>query len=147
MNKPNLMESLEPCSGQYSSKTDLRLNFWLLVAALLHATQSVLFKIQPEWDPLLRAMWTLAPLVPGLLYVRSWVRFIRGLDELQRRIQLEVFLFAALATVGIGAIVSALNEQGVPTAWMKHGLGLGSSFMVMLVLWSAGWAFAKRRYP
>ncbi len=146
MNQPNLMESLEPCSGQYSAKTDFRLNFWLLVAALVHAIQSTLFKMQPEWDPTLRVLWMLAPLVPGLLYVRSWVRFIRGLDELQRRIQLEVFLFAALATVVVGAVVSALNEQGVPTAWMKNGLGLGSSFMLMLVLWTVGWAFAKRRY-
>lgn len=146
MNKPNLMESLDPCSGQYSWKTDFRLSFWLLVAALVHVIQSMVLKMQPEWDPAFRVMWTLAPLVPGLLYVRSWVRFIRGLDELQRRIQLEVFLFAALATVIIGAILSALNEQGVSTAWMKHGLGLGSSFMLMLVLWTAGWAFAKRRY-
>jgi len=146
MDKPNLMESLDPCSGQYSLKTDFRLSVWLLVATLMHVLQHTLFKIQPEWSAGLRVMWALAPLVPGLLYVRSWVRFIRGLDEFQRRIQLEVFLFAAFATVVIGAIVSVLNEQGVPTGWMEHGLGLGSSFMLMLLLWSAGWMVAKRRY-
>jgi len=43
-----------------------------------------------------RGLVAVAPLIPGLLYVRSWLRFIRGLDELQRRIQLEAFPVAAL---------------------------------------------------
>jgi hypothetical protein len=88
----------------------------------------------------------LLPLIPGLLYLRSWMRFIRGLDELQRRIQLEAFLFAALGTVILGAVVSSLNAHGVPTGMLKHGLGLGASFMALLCFWSIGWGIAKCRY-
>jgi hypothetical protein len=145
MNKTNLMESVDPCSGYYSLKADLRLNVWLLVAVVMHLAAQFLALPRSE-DPVFRGMLALAPLLPGLLYVRSWVRFIRGLDELQRRIQLETFLFAALGTVVTGAAVSALNEHGVPTGWMKHGLGLGTSFMLMLLLWSVGWGIAKCRY-
>ena len=146
MNKPNLMESLEPCSEGYSFKTDLRLNGWLLVAIAMHLGERALHRSYTDWHPAFTLAIALAPLVPGLLYIRSWARFIRGLDELQRRIQLEAFLFAAVGTVMVGATVSILNEHGFSPEWMKHGLGLGASFMVMLVLWTVGWAFAKRRY-
>ena len=146
MDKPNIMESVEPGSGQYSLKADLRLNAWLLVAAVTHLIVLYPIERQSEWSPLSRGLLALVPLIPGLLYVRSWVRFIRGLDELQRRIQLESFLFAALATVILGAIASSLNAHGVPTGLLKHGLGLGASFMAMLCFWSIGWGIAKCRY-
>jgi hypothetical protein len=146
MEKPNIMESVEPCSGQYSLKADLRLNAWMLVAAVTHLAVQFVIKTQTEWGPLARGLLALAPLIPGLLYVRSWMRFIRGLDEFQRRIQLEAFLFAALGTVILGAVVSSLNAHGVSTGFLKHGLGLGASFMAMLCFWSVGWGIAKGRY-
>jgi len=146
MDKPNIMESVEPGSGQYSLKADLRLNAWLLVATVTHVAVRILIKKQTEWSPLTGGMLALAPLIPGLLYVRSWVRFIRGLDELQRRIQLEAFLFAALGTVILGAVASSLNAHGVSTGLLKNGLGLGASFMAMLCFWSIGWGIAKCRY-
>ncbi len=146
MDKPNVMESVEPCSGHYSLKADLQLNAWLLVATVMHLAEQFLVRAHPEWSPLARALLALAPLIPGLLYVRSWMRFIRGLDELQRRIQLEAFLFAAVGTVIVGAVVSTLNAHGIPTGWMKHGPGMGTAFMAMLVLWSVGWGIAKCRY-
>ncbi len=146
MDKPNIMESVEPGSGLYSPRADLRLNVWLLVATVTHVAVQFLIKRQTEWSPLAGGVLALAPLIPGLLYVRSWMRFIRGLDELQRRIQLESFLFAAMATVVMGAVVSSLNDRGVPTGLLQHGLGLGASFMTMLCFWSIGWGIAKCRY-
>ena len=146
MDKSNVMESVEPCSCQYSLKADLRLNGWLLVATVTHLVVLYVVKRQTEWSPLSRGLLVLAPLIPGLLYVRSWMRFIRRLDELQRRIQVEAFLFAALGTVIVGAVVGSLNAHGIPTGSYKHGLGLGASFMAMLYFWSIGWAIAKRRY-
>ncbi len=146
MDKPNIMESVEPGSGQYSLKADLRLNAWLLVATVTHVAVQFLVKRQTEWSPLVGGVLALAPLIPGLLYVRTWMRFIRGLDELQRRIQLEAFLFAALGTVILGAVVGSLNAQGVSTGLLKHGLGLGSSFMALLCFWPIGWGIAKCRY-
>ncbi|HEX2862308.1 MAG TPA: hypothetical protein VHN79_11740 [Lacunisphaera sp.] len=146
MNKPNLMEAVDPGSGQYSFKTDLRLNAWLGLAGAVYLITQALLSRHPGWDPALRGLLVLTPLAPGLLYVRSWVRFIRGLDELQRRIQLEAFLFSALSTVILSAVIGSLNAQGVPTGLFKHGLGLGAAFMALLFFWSVGWGIAKCRY-
>lgn len=146
MDKPNLMESVEPHSGQYSIKIDLRLNAWLGVATVVYLVVLTLNHQHREWNPLLRGSLALAPLTPGLLYVRSWMRFIRGLDELQRRIQLEAFLFTAMGTVLLGTAINILRAHDVPLGWLKHGLGLGDTFLLMLVLWPVGWALGNCRY-
>jgi len=146
MDKPNLMESVEPHSGHYSFKTDLRLNAWLAVAVVVYLAERAVTTRLPDSGPAMRAVLALAPLVPGLLYVRSWVRFIRGLDEFQRRIQLESFLFAALGTAIFGAAMASLNAHRIPTGPFEHGLGLGSTFMALLCFWSIGWGLAKCRY-
>lgn len=146
MEKPNLMESVQPCSGQYSLKTDLRLNRWFFVAGVVWVADMELLRRHPEWSPLLKGMLALAPLIPGLLYVWTCVRFIRGLDELQRGVQLEAFLFAAMGTVIVGAAINTLNAHGVQMGKMSHGLGMGATVMAMFMLWLVGGAIANCRY-
>ena len=140
------MESVTPLSGQYSCKADLRLNVWLGVAMAVYLGVTALNQRNPDWPPLLRGSLALGPLIPSLLYVRSWMRFIRGLDELQRRVQLEAFLFAAMGTVIVGTAVNILNAHDVPVGWLEHGLGMGNTFVAMFVLWPIGWGLANRRY-
>ena len=146
MNKPNVMESVQPGSGQYSWKTDLRLNRWFFVATVVWVADLALLKQHPEWSSLLKGVLALAPLIPGLFYVWTCVRFIRGLDELQRGVQLEAFLFAALGTVIVGAAINTLSAHGVPLGDLSHGLGLGATVMVMFTLWLVGGAIANCRY-
>ena len=116
------------------------------MTAAVYLAMLLLNSQHPEWNPLLRGLLALAPLIPGMLYVRSWMRFIRGLDELQRRIQLEAFLFAALGTVFVGTAINTLDAHEVPLGWLKHGFGLGGTWMAMFCFWSVGWAIAKCRY-
>jgi len=146
MDKPNVIESVQPCSGQYSLKSDLQLNRWFFVASVVWVADLALLKRHPEWSPQLKGILALVPLIPGLLYVRTCVRFIRGLDELQRGVQLEAFLFAAIGTVIVGAAVSTLNSYGVQLGEMSHGLGMGATVMVMFTLWLVGGAIANRRF-
>ncbi len=147
MNKPNLIESvLQPCSEHYSFKKDLRLNAWMMVATAVYVAILALLKQHPEWSPLTRGLLTLTPMIPGVLYVRTCLRFIRGMDELQRRIQMEAWLFAALATVIIGTVINNLNAQGVELGLLKHGLSLLDAFALTFVLWLVGTARANRRY-
>ena len=146
MNTPNTLESVEPCSGQYSFKTDLKLNAWLGVAMLTAPASLYVVRTHPDWSSPWRAAFALSPLVPGLLYVRSWVRFVRGLDELQRRLQLEAFLFAALGTILVSTVINVLNAQGVDVAIVKNGLELGGAFTVLFGLWAIGTGIAKCRY-
>jgi hypothetical protein len=146
MNPPNLIESYVPCSGRYSLKKDLRLNAWLAATMVVYLTALFLVKRNPEWSPLARGLLMLAPLLPILLYLRAWMRLVRGLDELQRRIQLEAFLFAALGTLVVGFVVSTLGATGVWRAGLNHGLGLPEGCMAMFALWLVGGALANRRY-
>ena len=148
MEKPNLFESYEPHSGHYSLQKDMRLNAWLAAATVTYAAMLWLVKHHPDWAPLTRGLLMLTPLLPALLYVRSWMRVVRGLDELQRRIQLEAFLFAALGTVFVGVILSTLNACGLAPFGdlQSHGLGFGAAFVTMFALWLVGTGLANRRY-
>lgn len=142
----NTQESLLPCSGSYSPKKDIRLNAWLAVATVVYIIDLLLAKRHPEWSVTVRATLALAPLVPGLLYIRAWMRFIGGMDELQRRIQLEAWLFSAIGTVLVAIAISTLNSSGVQLGDLGHGLGIGRAFLVSLVLWMIGSAIANCRF-
>jgi hypothetical protein len=146
MDKPNLIESIIPCSGHYSLKKDLHLNAWLAVATATYVAELYLTTRHPDWSPLTRGLIALAPLIPGFLYIRGWLQFIRGLDELQRRIQLEAFLFTALGTIIVGTVIDTLNASGVSLGFLRHGLGLGGAFMVMFTLWLLAGAVVNCRY-
>jgi hypothetical protein len=146
MDKPNTFESLQPGSGQYSLKKDLRLNAWLFVALGFYLAALALEKQHPEWTPLARALVALAPLLPGLLYVRACLRFVRGLDELQRRIQVEAWLFAALASLVVGTIVNTLNARGVALGELHHGVSLWGTSVLLFTFWLVGLGLANRRY-
>jgi hypothetical protein len=146
MKKLNTIESLILFSGHYAWKKDFRLSLWLLLAAASYGAGDVWLRNNPEAGLYLRVAVATFPLLPVLLYIRSWVRFTRGLDELQRRLQLEVWLFAALGAMLTGMVISVLGAQGVPLGPLAGGLGVGGSFFVMLGLWTAGSIFAIRRY-
>ena len=146
MDKPNTTESVQPLSGSYSPRRDLRLNAWFLVPAAIYLVALILERRHSEWSPLPRALLTMTPLLPGMLYIRSCMRFVRSLDELQRRIQLESWLFAALGTLIIGAVINTLNADGVPLGNVRHGMGIGGTFVLTFALWLAGSAVANRRY-
>jgi len=146
MNQTNLIESYRPCSGSYSLKKDLRLNAWLAVSMAVYLTALFLVKRHPAWSPWSRGLLLLTPVLPVLLYLRAWIRLVRGLDELQRLIQLEAFLFAALGTLLVGFVVNTLGAAGVWREGLNHGLGLPEGCMAMFALWLAGGALANRRY-
>ena len=146
MNKPNTLESVAPCSGQYSLKTDLKLNAWLAVAAPVAILGEYWWRHHSDAAVPLRVAVALSPLIPFLLYVRSGLRFIRGLDELQRQVQFEAALFATLGTLLIGTALNVLNAHGVVWPGVPHGLGYWSAFGVMFALWLVGSALANRRY-
>lgn len=146
MNKPNTLESVQPCSGQYSFRTDLKLNAWLAVGGVAYGITGSLLRHNPEWPVGLRVAVALLPLAPMLLYVRSCLLFVRGLDELQRRIQLESWLFAALGTVFLGVMITILKTHGVSLPMVENGLGLSGATCSVLILWMGAWFVSGRRY-
>jgi len=108
--------------------------------------QLFLLKQHAEWSSLVRGLVALTPLIPGLFYVHSCMRFIRGMDELQRRVQVEAFLFAALGTVIVSVAINTLNAYGVQLGQFSHGLSMGATFTLMFILWLIGSVVANCRY-
>ena len=66
-----------------------------------------------DWPLALRAIIALLPLIATSLYVRSIVRWVRGMDELHRRIALEAFLFPTVTYLFLTAAWFLLNQAGV----------------------------------
>lgn len=80
------------------------------------------------------------PIIPSALAMWAFMRMFRGLDELQRRIQLEAVGFSFLATCLITLTWAFQQNAGLPrfdVAWVAP---------LLIVLWSLGLAIAKRRY-
>ena len=100
-----------------------------------------------EWGLPLRALVALSPLLPSLLYVRSITRWMRGMDELQRRIQLEACLFATTGTIFIATAVNLLGMAGVLQATrIQNGLGWEGMFAFVIAFSVLGNLIINRRY-
>ena len=90
------------------------------------------------------ALWrvplALLPVIPAIFGVIAYMRFVRQMDELQRRIQFEGIAFS----FGVAGILTFsygfLENIGFP-----H-ISLMWIFPFMIVLWGIGLAIAARRY-
>lgn len=94
--------------------------------------------------PLLRAAIALAPVLPIGFAVRAMVRYMRGLDEMQQRIELEA---VGVATV----LVSMLYMTGglLQSARLMHVAGDVAMiwvFPLMCAVYGIAKAFVARRY-
>src|SRR5437762_1592709 len=133
MNKPILPEAVMP-GKHYSFGADMRLNAWAFVAVMLSFLAHMLLPSHKDWNLALRAIIALAPLVPSLLYVRSIARWIGGMDELQRRLQLEACLFATTAMVFTTTAFDLLEGVGIlQSTRLRHGLGVEGTFAAIII--------------
>lgn len=131
------------CAGFYTArdaKNQRRVDFWMLTFALayLGATAAVRWR---ESIPV-ALPWLLAGLAAllALQAVRSYLIFLRGADELLRRIQTGALAFG----FGSGAVLTLLYP-------LFEGLGApqldGPAIaMVMMLSWTLGYWRGARRY-
>jgi hypothetical protein len=146
MTKTSLPEALQ-CGKGYSFKTDMKVNAWAYVALLLALVVPWMVRHHAAWPAALRSAVALSPLVPCMLYSRSVWRWIQGLDELQRRIQVEAVLFAITGAVFFSTAISLLGGIGVlQSGSLEHGLGFLRTFAVVLLLYVIGATVLSRRY-
>jgi len=125
----------------------MKLNVWAIVAVLTAVGSRILLHQNHEWNVSLRAVIALSPLLPSLLYVWSVARWIRGMDELQRRIQLEACLFATIGTIFITTALSLLADVGgINMPRLQHGLGWEGTFASVIFLYIVGNIIVNRRY-
>ena len=88
----------------------------------------------------LRFLLAVLPVVPAAFAMWAAIRYFRGLDELQRRIQVEGLAFSFLATCLIALSWGFLQNAGLPHAdviWVAP---------LLIGLWGVGTCVAKRRY-
>jgi hypothetical protein len=82
----------------------------------------------------------LVPVIPAVYGLVAIMRFVRGMDELQRRVHLEGVAFAFATTVVVMLSWGLLERAGapkLPTVWV-------ATFMI--ALWGIGNYVAARRY-
>ena len=80
------------------------------------------------------------PIIPSFFALLAFLRFFRGLDELQRRIQLEAVVLSFLGTCFITLTWAFQQNAGLPrfdVSWVAPPL---------IALWGIGVGIAKRRY-
>jgi hypothetical protein len=139
-------ETLLPDGVRVSYGAAFKLNAWAAVAILTSAFGHWYLRT-PNLATLLRAAITLAPLVPSLLYVRAIARWVRTLDELQRRIQHEAWFFATTGTIFVETALSLLAGNGLlQRSRFAGGLGWEGMYALTLFLWCLGCVLANRRY-
>ncbi len=80
------------------------------------------------------------PIIPSFFALLAFLRFFRGLDELQRRIQLEAVVFSFLGTCFITLTWAFQQNAGLPrfdVSWVAP---------LLIALWGIGVRIAKRSY-
>jgi hypothetical protein len=111
--KPNIPEEIAP-GKDYSFWADMKVNGWCWVAVLTSfANEVFLLPHHKDWPVAIRAVIAVVPLVASSLWVRSVAGWIRGMDELHRRITLAACLFATIATLFVVTALHLLVVAGV----------------------------------
>lgn len=80
------------------------------------------------------------PLIPSAFAVWATIRFFRGLDELQRRIQFEAMAFSFLGTCLVSLNWGVLEKAGLPHADVLMVA------LLLMGLYVVGILIACRRY-
>jgi hypothetical protein len=110
----------------------------LLIAAML-VSDAVLDRADPPFAA--RLALGLLPAAAAAYLVWTMVRYVRGLDELQRKIQAEALALAYTLVIVAAVAASHLHKAGValPLEW-EDGWGL------LVFLYAVSYAVMARRY-
>lgn len=143
--KPNIPEELAP-GKYYSIRTEIKVNGWCWVAVLTSFVNDVfLLPYHKDWPVAMRAIIALVPLVASLLWVRSVAGWIRGMDELHRRITLAACLFATIATLFVVTTLHLLVMAGVFSTKFQATAGFVIIWLVVC-FYILGQSIFNRRY-
>jgi len=110
--KPNIPQEVMP-GENYSFWADMQVNGWLL-ASWPAIFGGDLWLYNHEDHPFLfRVIIALIPLAMILLWMQNVARWIRGMDELHRRITLDACLFAITWTFFVITAWQHLKHEGI----------------------------------
>jgi hypothetical protein len=153
-NRPNLPNEIFWCK-EYSWRTDTRVNGWLGLAATISGFTDIVFaSTVNQWPLWVRAGIVIAQFFALALWARSMTLWIRGMDEMHRRITTTVMLMSVGATfffmmlwhrlyrVGLFDVIFAKPKPGA--SWdictVCHG------FLLFVLFYGIAQAIFNRRY-
>ena len=120
----------------------LREFIYSLIAYLITLSLSLIglgfyadYRINPA-----RVIVSLAPVVPIIFMILSFLKYLNSIDELQQKIQLLAIGFAAGVTSLLTFSYGFLENVGFPP------ISLLWVFPTMILLWGFGLVFISRRY-
>jgi len=163
--KLNIPEEMVP-GKNYSLWADIKVNGWILASWPVIFLGDLWLFVHENCTFLLRVIIALIPLAMCLLWIRGVVRWIRGMDEMHRRLTLEACLFAITWTFFVVTAWQHLKHEGILDAVFKtshsscENLVLGFNFaglteydfcypLTILLLFSfyfLGFTIFNRRY-
>ncbi len=153
MEKPNIPDEIFlGGSKAYAWRTDWRVNGWLMVAVLMSGAGDFFFADQVRHLNVAgRTLIVLAPFFVLLCWMRNLARWIRGMDELHRRITLAAVLFAVSATFFFVMLWHRLEVAGffeaICPGRRSWDIGtLGHGFLLMTLFYIVGHTLFNRRY-
>lgn len=91
-------------------------------------------------NDVLRIIAALMPVIPVLYGLSAFIKYLRSMDELQRKINFEAFGFSIAVTGVLTFSLGFLEVAGFPT------LNLLWVFPMLIAFWGIGLQIAKRRY-
>src|SRR6187402_1676289 len=93
--KPNVPAEIFLGNEEYSWRIDWTVNGWLFVATIISGLSDIMFPhVVGAWPLAWKVMIVLAQFAAIALWARGLGRWIRGMDEMHRRITMTAVLFA-----------------------------------------------------
>ncbi len=111
-NKLNLPQEVMP-GKNYSFLADMTINGWIIASGLANFVGDLWLFNHEDCPFVLRVIIALVPLSLCLLWMRNVTRWIRGMDELHRRVTLEACLFATTWTLFVFAAWQRFKHVGI----------------------------------
>lgn len=153
--KPNVPGEIFLGEKDYSWRKDWNVNGWLFVATIISALCDIMFsQVTRQWPLGARVGIVCAEFATIALWVRSLTRWIRGMDELHRRITTSAVLFAVGATFFVMMLWHRLDAAGFFDAIFgrpKPGghwdiCTVGHGFLLLTLFYFLGHTIFNRRY-
>jgi hypothetical protein len=152
--KPNLPNEIF-WGREYSLRKDMQVNFWLAMAAIISSLADIIFRHTVQHWPLEgRVAVVLVEFLCLALWSRAMTRWIRGMDELHRRIMTSVVLFAVGATFFFMMLWHRLDREGLFNALLaqpKPGASwdictVCNGFLLFVLFYGIAQVVFNRRY-
>jgi len=154
-NPPSIPDELIMFDRQFSWRTAWKVaRYWLLAFMLSAAFDLIFPDVKKHWSPGGRAALVAAEFLALVLFYFDAAKWIRGMDELQRRVALELFLFSVSASFCFFLLWLRLEREGFfnaifgPPLW-NNTWGISSVAHACALLggfYGLGFLIFKRRY-